>query len=90
MADTQETGGTGAQLGGAGGISASQRLRLDVLALVQYDTAAAKQAIAEIADDPLKLELFKRQYTLAQSEPTAVSRTTKALQGMKEALPLFE
>lgn len=71
-------------------LTSQQQLRLDVLALVQYDTAAAKQAIAEIADDPLKLELFKRQYTLAQSEPTAVSRTTKALQGMKEALSLFE
>jgi len=84
MADTQETGG------GVGGISASQKLRLDILEMVQYDTAAAKQAIAAIADDPLKLELFKRHYTLAQAEPTAVSRTTKALQGMKEALPLFE
>ncbi|WP_312212341.1 DUF2560 family protein [Pseudescherichia sp.] len=71
-------------------LTSQQQLRLDVLALVQYDTAAAKKAIDDIADDPLKLELFKRQYTLAQSEPTAVSRTTKALQGMKEALPLFE
>ncbi|WP_312412281.1 DUF2560 family protein [Pseudescherichia sp.] len=71
-------------------LTSQQQLRLEILSLVQYDTAAAKKAIDDIADDPLKLELFKRQYTLAQSEPTAVSRTTKALQGMKEALPLFE
>lgn len=67
-----------------------QKLRLELLSLVQNDTAAAQDAIAEIGDDPLKFELFKRQYTLAQSEPTAVSRTTKAIQGMKEALALFK
>lgn len=66
-----------------------QKLRLELLSLVQNDTAAAQDAIAEIGDDQLKFELFKRQYTLAQSEPTAVSRTTKAIQGMKEALALF-
>lgn len=67
-----------------------QKLRLELLSLVQNDTAAAQEAIAEIGDDQLKFELFKRQYTLAQSEPTAVSRTTKAIQGMKEALALFK
>lgn len=67
-----------------------QKLRLELLSLVQYDTAAAQDAIAAIGDDQLKFELFKRQYTLAQSEPTAVSRTTKAIQGMKEALDLFK
>ncbi|HCJ9394978.1 TPA: DUF2560 family protein [Escherichia coli] len=67
-----------------------QQLRLEILQLVQSDTAAAQTAIEFIADDALKLELFKRQYTLAQSEPTAVSRTTKAIQGMKEALALFK
>lgn len=66
-----------------------QKLRLELLSLVQNDTAAAQDAIAEIGDDQLKFELFKRQYTLAQSEPTPVSRTTKAIQGMKEALALF-
>lgn len=67
-----------------------QKLRLELLSLVQNDTAAAQDAIAEIGDDQLKFELFKRQYALAQSEPTAVSRTTKAIQGMKEALALFK
>lgn len=67
-----------------------QKLRLELLELVQYDTAAAQDAIAEIKDDQLKFELFKRQYALAQGEPTAVSRTTKAIRGMKEALELFQ
>ncbi|MCK1966861.1 DUF2560 family protein [Franconibacter sp. IITDAS19] len=71
-------------------LTPQQKLRLDILTLVQYDTAAAQEAISEIGDDPLKVELFKRQYALSQSEPTAVSRTTKALQGMKEALSLFQ
>lgn len=72
------------------GITSQQQIRLDILALVQNDTAAAQQAITYISDDPLKLELFKRQYTLSQAEPTAVSRTTKAIQGVKDALPLFQ
>lgn len=71
-------------------LTQKQQLRLDILHLVQDDTAAAQDAINFIADDPLKLELFKRQYTLAQAEPTAVSRTTKAIQGVKDALPLFQ
>lgn len=71
-------------------LTEKQWLRLEVLSLVQNDTAAAQDAINEIGDDQLKFELFKRQYTLAQSEPTAVSRTTKAIRGMKEALELFQ
>lgn len=71
-------------------ITQQQQLRLEVLHLVQNDNAAAQDAINFIADDALKLELFKRQYTLAQTEPTAVSRTTKAIQGVKDALPLFK
>lgn len=71
-------------------LTQQQQIRLEVLALVQNDTAAAKQAIEFVGDNPLNLELFKRNYTLAQAEPTPVSRTTKAIQGAKDALPLFE
>lgn len=71
-------------------LTSQQQLRLDILQLVQNDTAAAQEAIDFIADDPLKLELFKRQYTLAQAEPTAASRTIKSIQGVKDALPLFQ
>lgn len=71
-------------------LTSQQQLRLEILQLVQSDTAAAQTAIEFIADDALKLELFKRQYTLAQTEPTPTSRTTKAIQGVKDALPLFQ
>lgn len=71
-------------------LTPQQQIRLDILALVQNDTAAAADAIKEIGDDPLNLELFRRQYTLAQAETTPVARTTKAIRGMKEALSLFQ
>lgn len=71
-------------------LTSQQQTRLTILDMLQNDTAAAQQAINFIGDDQLKLELFKRQYTLAQAEPTAVSRTTKAIQGVKDALPLFQ
>jgi hypothetical protein len=67
-----------------------QKVRLSILTLVQNDTAAAQEAIDFIADDVLKLELFNRQYVLVQAEPTPVTRTVKAIQGVKDALPLFQ
>lgn len=57
---------------------------------MQNDTAAAQEAIDYIADDSLKLELFNRQYALAQAEQTPLTRTIKAIQGVKDALPLFQ
>lgn len=71
-------------------ITDAQKLRLDILALVQNDTAAAKDAISFVSDDPLKYELFQRNYTLSQAEPTPVSRTTKDIQGAKDSLSLFQ
>ena len=71
-------------------LTSQQQTRLTILDMLQYDTAAAQEAIDGIGDDPLKLELFKRQYTLAQSETTALARTIKALKGMKDALSLFD
>lgn len=67
-----------------------QKLRLNILSLVQNDTAAAQEAIDYIADDSLKLELFNRQYALAQAEQTPLTRTIKAIKGVKDALPLFQ
>lgn len=67
-----------------------QKLRLSILSLVQNDTAAAREAIEYIADDSLKQELFNRQYALAQAEQTPLARTIKAIQGVKDALPLFQ
>lgn len=71
-------------------LTSQQQIRLEVLQLVQNDTAAAKEAIEFVGDNPLNLELFKRNYTLAQAESTPVARTIKAIQGAKDALPLFQ
>ncbi|WP_261371911.1 DUF2560 family protein [Yersinia mollaretii] len=70
-------------------LSARQQNRLEILRLVMNDTAAAQAAIEFVADDQLKLELFKDQYGLAQSEKEVVARTIKAIQDAKEALTLF-
>lgn len=66
-----------------------QKSRLDIFELVQNDTTAAKEAIDFIQEDPLKLELFKRQYALAQSEQTVLARTIKAVEQAKQSLNLF-
>ncbi|MDE9540642.1 DUF2560 family protein [Xenorhabdus bovienii] len=70
-------------------LTLSQRMRLEILRLVMNDTAAAQKAIEFIGDDTLKFELFKDQYSLAQNEPTPVSRTDKSIRKAKEALSLF-
>ncbi|CNL52107.1 Protein of uncharacterised function (DUF2560) [Yersinia enterocolitica] len=70
-------------------LSARQQTRLEILRLVMNDTAAAQAAIEFVADDQLKLELFKDQYGLAQTEKEVVARTIKAIQDAKEALTLF-
>jgi len=70
-------------------LTLKQKSRLDILTLVQNDNAAGKEAIEFIQDDPLKLELFKRQYELAQAETTVLSRTIKAVSLAKESLNLF-
>lgn len=71
-------------------LTSQQSIRLTVLELVQNDTAAAKEAIDFVGDNPLNLELFIRNYTLAQAETTPVARTIKAIQGATDALPLFK
>ena len=71
-------------------LTSQQKIRLQVLELVQNDTAAAKEAIEFVGDNPLNLELFKRNYTLSQAETTPVARTIKAIQSAKDALTLFQ
>lgn len=71
-------------------LTPQQLIRLELLELVQNDTAAAKEAINFVGDIPLNLELFKRNYTLAQAESTPVARTLKAIQGANDALELFK
>ncbi|ELQ6121956.1 DUF2560 family protein [Cronobacter sakazakii] len=68
----------------------TQLLNLDLYRLVMKDTAAAKKAIAFVAGNQLKAELFKDAYTLATAESGVVGRTDKAIQTATEALALFE
>ncbi|WP_442977234.1 DUF2560 family protein [Salmonella enterica] len=66
-----------------------QQMNLDILRLVQSDTAAAEKAIAFVAGSKLNFELFKDQLVLAQGEGTALARAEKAIREAKEALDLF-
>lgn len=67
-----------------------QALNLEIYRLVQRDTAAAKKAIAFIAGDQLRYELFKDGLTLATAETGVVARTDKAIQIATEAYALFQ
>lgn len=66
-----------------------QQMNLDILRLVQSDTAAAEKAITFVAGNKLKFELFKDQLALAAAQPTPVSRVDKAVREAQEALTLF-
>jgi hypothetical protein len=65
-------------------------MNLSIFRLVMRDTAAAKKAIAFVAGDKLKLELFIDGYTLATGETGVVARTDKAIQIATEAMALFQ
>ncbi|NLU17962.1 Protein of uncharacterised function (DUF2560) [Serratia quinivorans] len=72
-------------------ITQAQSIRLKLLTLVSYDTAAAASAIKFVDDDPVKAELFEKQYNrFAMDYSDVISRTAKAVQESKEALMLFE
>lgn len=66
-----------------------QQMNLEILRLVQSDTAAAEKAITFVAGNQLNYELFKDQYHLAGAEVSPVSRTDKAIREAKEAIDLF-
>lgn len=66
-----------------------QQMNLDILRLVQSDTAAAEKAITFVAGNKLKFKLFKDQLVLAAAQPTPVSRVDKAVREAQEALTLF-
>ncbi|HGY1166552.1 TPA: DUF2560 family protein [Citrobacter braakii] len=66
-----------------------QQMNLDILRLVQSDTAAAEKAITFVNGSKLNYELFKDQYHLAGAESSYVSRTDKAIREAKEALDLL-
>lgn len=71
------------------GMTDLQQMNLDILRIVQSDTAAAQKAIEFIQGSKLNFELFKDHYAMAIVEPTPVARTEKAIREAKEALDLF-
>ncbi|MGV4048796.1 DUF2560 family protein [Citrobacter freundii] len=49
-----------------------QQMNLDILRLVQSDTAAAEKAITFVAGNKLKFELFKDQLVLAAAANSGI------------------
>ncbi len=71
-------------------ITPAEQIRLNLLATLNYDTAAAAQAIEFVQDSQLKYQLFIQQYNRVVTETEVVARTIKALQESMEALALFD
>ncbi|CAI0733935.1 Protein of uncharacterised function (DUF2560) [Serratia plymuthica] len=72
-------------------VTQAQSIRLKLLGLVGYDTAAAASAIEFVSDDLFKAELFEQQYNRFRLDyGEVISRTLKAIQESKEALTLFD
>lgn len=71
-------------------VTPAQQIRLNLLATLSYDTAAAADAIKFVGDDPLKYQVFIHQLSRVTSETGMVARTTKAIKESEEALLLFE
>ncbi|EIX9517004.1 DUF2560 family protein [Klebsiella pneumoniae] len=71
-------------------ITSSQQIRMNLLAMLGYDTAAAKEAIQFVQDDDLKYQMFVQQYNRVTTENTYVAKAMKAIQESTEALTLFD
>lgn len=67
----------------------AQKLKLEVFRMVMNDSAATEKAIEFIAGSELTFELFKDAYARTATEPTALSKTEKAIREAKQALDLF-
>ncbi|CAM6780367.1 TPA: DUF2560 family protein [Enterobacter asburiae] len=70
-------------------LTPTQQIRFGLLSAVNFDTAAAAEAIKFVEDDQLKYRLFIQHLNRVTSENGWVARTTKAIQEAKEALILF-
>lgn len=70
-------------------ITTEQTNQLELLQTLNYDTAAAKVAVAFIQDDAFKHRLFINQFSRAYSESDYVARATKAVQESVEALAVI-
>ena len=70
-------------------ITTAQQNQLDLLAALQYDTAALKKAVDFIQGDAFKQKLFIAQYNRVYGENETVARTIKAVQESIEALAVI-
>ncbi|CAM6869906.1 DUF2560 family protein [Klebsiella pneumoniae] len=71
-------------------ITSAQQIRMNLLAMLGYGTAAAKEAIQFVQDDDLKYQMFVQQYNRVTTENTYVAKAMKAIQESTEALTLFD
>lgn len=71
-------------------ITPAEQIRLNLLSIVNYDTAAAKEAIEFVKDSELKCQVFVQQFNRVVTESTIVAKTIKVIQEATEALALFE
>ncbi|MCI1034047.1 DUF2560 family protein [Raoultella terrigena] len=71
-------------------ITDAEQIRLNLLSILNYDTAAAAKAISFVQDSQLKYQIFIQQYNRVVTESEVVARTIKAIQEATEALMLFE
>ncbi|MGQ6276448.1 DUF2560 family protein [Serratia sp. IR-2025] len=71
-------------------ITPEQTIRINLLKMVGYDTAAAAKAIEYVADEILKFTMLEMQHNRPELNPMEpVARVIKAIQESKEALSLF-
>ncbi|UXE39616.1 DUF2560 family protein [Raoultella ornithinolytica] len=71
-------------------ITEAEQIRLNLLSTLNYDIAAAKEAIAFVQDSQLKYQLFIQQFNRVVTESEIVAKTIKAIQEATEALVLFD
>lgn len=71
-------------------VTPAQNIRLEILAVVSYDNAAAKQAIEFVNDERLKYLVFVQQYGRVLDYRDNADRTAKAIEFAEETLKLFE
>ncbi|MGF0713639.1 DUF2560 family protein [Klebsiella pneumoniae] len=71
-------------------ITDAEQIRLNLLSVLNYDTAAAAKAIAFVQDSQLKYQLFIQQYSRVFTESEPVAKAIKAVQEATKALALFD
>lgn len=70
-------------------ITTEQTNQLELLATLGYDTAAVKEAVEFIQNDPFKHRLFINQFSRTYGETDVVARAIKAVQESVEALAVI-